>query len=369
MLAVHYFDGLSARAQAAQLAVMGDQLVINLPAGQRVQVPLSAVQWPERTRQGRRMAQLPGGASLQALDVLVWDAWVTEHVKADSWLVRSQQSWRGVAAAAVLLVAAVAGLYIGGLPLAARGTLAVVPLSVDVLIGEQVLASLDGQMLQPSELPQTDQARIRAAFTQMVARAYPSKPPAWQLEFRNGTRARPKPAGDAPTSTEPARSPLGANAFALPGGTLVLTDELVRLVNDDQVVLGVLGHELGHVRHRHGMRQLIQVSAIGAMASAVFGDYASLLATLPVLAAGMAYSRDAEREADDEAIAVLRASGISPLVMVKLFTALRADAQRASDSPGARDTSGGLLGIAFSSHPSDAERTQRFEKAAGLRPP
>lgn len=374
VLAAHYFDGLSARAQHAEVTVVGDQLVINLPAGHRVQVPLCAVQWPERTRQGRRMAPLPGGASLQARDVPSWDAWVAEHVKSDSLLVRAQQSWRGVAVAAVLLVTAVAGLYVWGLPLAARGTLALMPLSVDEVIGQQVLTSLEGQMLHPSDLPQADQARIRAAFGQMVQRAYPRNPPAWRLEFRRGSEPKPRPTGNAPPTQQPqssetARSTLGANAFALPGGTLVLTDELVRLVNDDQVVLGVLGHEMGHVRHRHGMRQLIQVSAIGAMASAVFGDYASLLATLPVLAAGMAYSRDAEREADDEAIAVLRASGISPLVMVKLFTALRADAQRATDSKDARDTSGDLLGIAFSSHPSDTERTQRFEQAAGARPP
>ena len=64
------------------------------------------------------------------------------------------------------------------------------------------------------------------------------------------------------------KSRIGPNAFALPGGSIVITDELVALVDGDAaVVTGVLGHELGHVRHRDGMRMLLQASAVGVLAS------------------------------------------------------------------------------------------------------
>lgn len=50
---------------------------------------------------------------------------------------------------------------------------------------------------------------------------------------------------------------IGANAFALPDGTLVVTDELVELAGDnDDEVLAVLAHELGHIHERHGLRLL-----------------------------------------------------------------------------------------------------------------
>jgi Zn-dependent protease with chaperone function len=354
-----------------QLSIAGDQLLMSVADGPVLRLALRTVQWPERTRHGSRIAQLPAGASLQALDTVSWDAWVSGQIATDSLLVRAQQSWRGVALASILLVVALAGLYLWGLPVAARGVLTLVPQSVDQLIGEQVLATLEGDALRPSQLPLADQARIRAAFAALVARAYPDSPPQWRLEFRASPVAPEskdsKPEGSAqspepPKKPPPRRSALGVNAFALPGGTMVVTDELVKLVNDDPVVLGVLAHEIGHVRHRHGMRQLIQISALGAIASAAFGDYASLLATLPVLAGGMAYSRNAEREADEEAIQVLQANGISPLVMVKFFTAVRQEAQLAGDKGNPGDS---LLGIAFSSHPQDTQRIQRFEKAAG----
>jgi Zn-dependent protease with chaperone function len=362
-LQVHYFDGRSARAQAAQLSVQDHQLVVSVAGEPAAHVALRAVQWPERTRHGSRIAQLPAGASLQALEPAAWDAWVGEHIAADSWLVRMQQSWRGVAVACVLLVTALVGLYVWGLPVAARGVLTLVPQSVDQAIGDQVLTTLEGQELHPSQLPPAEQARIRAAFAAMVNRAYPQDPPVWRLEFRAGLGPVVRKSDQSADSAQspPRRSALGANAFALLGGVMVVTDELVQLVNDDQVVLGVLGHEIGHVRYRHGMRQLIQITALGAIVSAAFGDYASLLATLPVVAGGMAYSRQAEREADEEAIRILQANGISPLVMVKLFAALRQEAE-SGDKGGRADT---LLGIAFSSHPSDTQRIERFEQAAG----
>src|SRR4030095_10063794 len=118
------------------------------------------------------------------------------------------------------------------------------------------------------------------------------------------------------------KSRIGPNAFALPGGTIILTDDLVKRVGADEAVLiGVLGHELGHLRHRHGMRMLIEVGALGAIASVLVGDFSTLLASMPVWLGQAAYSRDAEREADAEAVRVLRASGASPAVMVGFFEA------------------------------------------------
>lgn len=346
-LDVRFFDGRSSRPHAARLYVQGDLLLVAPPPGESfeaLRLPLARLRWPERTRHGGRLLQLPDGASVQALDVPAWDAWVAELGRTESWVVRAQQNWRGVALALALLLAASAALYQWGLPWVARGVTAAVPTSVDAMIGAEVLESIDQSLLAPSRLAPAEQERLRRAFARMVQAAHPDDAPAWKLEFR---RARDKR--------------LGPNALALPGGTIVLTDELVQLMpGDEDAVLGVLGHELGHVRLRHAMRQLVQASAVGFAVSIAFGDFGTLIGSAPVLLATLGYSRDAEREADAESVRLMRAAGISPRVVVGFFEAIerwRAEQKRAGLDDDA-------IGLAFSSHPATAERIAFFRDAA-----
>ncbi|WP_229425628.1 M48 family metallopeptidase [Massilia sp. Se16.2.3] len=120
---------------------------------------------------------------------------------------------------------------------------------------------------------------------------------------------------------------LGANAIALPGGTIVVSDLMVRLVvgkagefGDAQKaqLAGVLAHEIGHVRMRHGTRILAGSSLSAALAAALFGDF-STVGGLPAVFASMSYSRDMESEADEYAIALLRERGISTLPLADLL--------------------------------------------------
>src|SRR5205823_5133178 len=144
-----------------------------------------------------------------------------------------------------------------------------------------------------------------------------------------------------------------------------------------------LGHELGHLRHRHGMRMLVQAAAIGTLASLVIGDFNAMLAAAPALLAQAAYSRDAEREADAESVSVLRSSGRSPAVMVGFFE--RAEAWRRAgrpelsasapaaaasapvpkaSAPRSAHADPGALDVGIASHPTDAERIAFFRAAA-----
>jgi Zn-dependent protease with chaperone function len=308
------------------------------------------VQWPERQRHGARVAHFAphtGGGSLHGDDALSWDAFVRDLPPAararESWVVRVQQSWRGTFVAAALLVAVGVAGYLWGVPLAARGVLAVTPPEADAAVGRLALEGVEGRWLQPSKVAVADRERLASAFARLVEAAFPDPRtrPVYALRFH--------------------ASRIGPNAFALPGGTIVITDELLQLMQGrDDAVLGVLAHELGHVRARHGMRMLVQVSLIGAATSVALGDFSSVLAGVPALLGQMAYSRDAEREADAESVRLLRAAGLSPVVMVEFFE--RARAWR-SGPEGRRLGADADLGIAFSSHPADAERIAFFRDA------
>jgi Zn-dependent protease with chaperone function len=335
-----YFDGLIALPRPVRLHLTRGRLHIDGDGVSRV-VPLREVQWAERQRHGARAAHLSDGASLQAHDAAAWDAWREAAGLRDSLAVRLQQSWRGTLAAAFVLLLLGVGTYRWGLPMVARGLLTFVPPVADRRIGDAALGSIDGRWLMPSTLKSEQQRRIAAAFARAVERGYAADArPAYELQFR--------------------KSRLGPNAFALPGGTIVLTDEMVRLLDGhDEVLLGVLGHELGHARQRHSMRLFVQSALLGAAAGVAFGDFSGLLAGAPALLGTLDYSRDFERQADDEAVRLLRANGLSPALMIELFEALQRHRQASKDDPGLR------VGIALSSHPADEERMRRFREAAG----
>jgi Zn-dependent protease with chaperone function len=213
-------------------------------------------------------------------------------------------------------------------PVAAEAIARRIPVETEAALGRQTLEGMEEFLLQPSQLPEARQAGLRAKFDQMVRAAGAATP--YRLEFR-------------------ASPVIGANAFALPAGIIVMTDGLVKSSVDDAEVLGVLAHELGHVHHRHTMRRLLEGSAIVLIIAAVTGDVASassLAAGAPAALLQMKYSRDNEREADHYAIDMMRAAGLDPRHLAALLQRIEAQAPERF----------GAVPDFLSSHPSTEER-------------
>jgi Zn-dependent protease with chaperone function len=341
-LAADYFDGQSAQAHPVQLQLLLGVLHISGEAI-ALQVPARQVSWPERQRHGARQAYLPGHGMLVGPDAQAWDAWAAASGVRQSLMVHWMQSWRGVMLATVMMVALIAITWVWGVPLAARGVVAMIPPAVDAKLGEGALEQIEQQWLKPSAIPAESQAALRARFDIAARKAWADHAlgraplPPYQLVFR-GTPEHG----------------IGANAFALPGGTIIVTDDMVKLLDDrPDVLMGVLGHELGHLRHRHGMRMLVQATALAGISSLVVGDFSALLAAAPVLLGQAAYSRDAEFEADQDAAHLMRTNGTSPEAFAVLFERMRA--QRKDKG---KTGSGPLIGLA--SHPPDEERVKRM---------
>jgi predicted Zn-dependent protease len=252
----------------------------------------------------------------------------------ESATVRWMQSWRHVAASLAVLVLLIAAGWRWGVPLAADATVLLMSPETEQRLGEGALAELDKQWLKPSALSAAEQQAISQRFAEALARTQDrlGPPPPYRLNFRAAHKA------------------IGPNAFALPGGDIVLTDALVKLLADTpDALVGVLGHELGHLRHRHGLRQVVQAGIVGAAAGLLVGDFSALLAAAPAVLAESAYSRDFEREADEEARQLLRAAGISPRVMTAFYE--RAEKAHPGQTP-----------IAIASHPATEERIRFFSE-------
>lgn len=154
------------------------------------------------------------------------------------------------------------------------------------------------------------------------------------------------------------------NAFAMPGGHVVLHSGLLLAADTPEEIAGVLAHEIAHVTQRHSIRNIISSAGLYLALSAVIGDVSGLLGVLADNSAFLLsrkFSRDFEREADEVGWDYLRASGIDPQGMIAFFKRMQAEQARLEEKmPGG----GGVtkaLEIA-STHPATQERIDRLEK-------
>lgn len=97
------------------------------------------------------------------------------------------------------------------------------------------------------------------------------------------------------------------NAFALPGGSIVLTTGLLEVVKGEAGLAMVIGHELGHHHHRHVLQKLGRQMFVLVPAMAISGDTARWVGSFLNLLEGK-YGRDQEREADREGLELLYAA-------------------------------------------------------------
>jgi len=148
---------------------------------------------------------------------------------------------------------------------------------------------------------------------------------------------------------------LGANAFALPSGEVVVTDQLVELAKKDDELVAVLAHEIGHLRQRHGLRRLLQDSATVLLIAAVTGDLTSIVSlasALPAILLQAKYSRDFEREADEFALDYMKRHDVPPESFGAILLRMEARRGAAADIPDY-----------LSTHPATRERAERSRVA------
>jgi predicted Zn-dependent protease len=121
------------------------------------------------------------------------------------------------------------------------------------------------------------------------------------------------------------------NAFAVPGGYVYITQGLLYRMSNEAQVAGVLGHEAGHIAHRHSVQQIQRAQGAQAVATGAgvigeifgvggVGDVAGIVASLSL----MKYGRDQEKEADMSGLKYMTAAGYNPEGMVQTMEVLQA---------------------------------------------
>ena len=342
-----YYDGRSATRreviislQGGDLLVRGEGIEARWPAGSvRVSPPLGSLNRSLRMPDGS-VCEVAATADLQAQLGL-----------GERRLARLLGSWERslpLALGALLLTALlVVGLVKYGIPLMAREVAYAVPPATEKALGREALEMLDRIVFTPSRLPERRRREIDTLFRGMVP-DLPGKR-SYRLEFRSGNR-------------------VGANAFALPSGIIIVTDGLEKLARNNDELMGVLAHETAHVRRRHALRHVLQNSASSLVIVLITGDVlsiSSLSATLPTFLIDASYSRDFEREADDDAVAFLDKRGIPRKSYADMLTRLQMEQDKQGDQGKKERYEVTSPADWFSTHPDTEERVKRIRGKRG----
>ncbi len=144
-----------------------------------------------------------------------------------------------------------------------------------------------------------------------------------------------------------------ANAFAVPGGSIVVHRGLIERAASAEELASVLAHEVQHIEQRHSLQGMIHALGWASVLTVALGDASAMIGVLVHQAGTLSFGRELERAADLAGVQALHRAGIDPTGMVSFFRRLE------------RTAPAGLSWL--SSHPGIDERIADLERAiAGL---
>jgi predicted Zn-dependent protease len=331
----YYLDGRTALRHRATIRLMRTGLEITPEGGTPLWWPYHEIRQAQGFHEGEEVRLEKGDGIPEAL--LVSDpAFLTALRRMTPELAtRFHDPARRHVRAKLTLIAAFAvlgitvGLYFWGIPAMAGLVASRVPVSWEEHLGESVVEQLappSGRCVDPIRL------RTIEEIVTILTGTVPDSPYTFRVIVVNNS---------------------AVNAFAAPGGYIVLFRGLIEQTQAAEELAGVLGHEVQHIIRRHATRMLIQHASTGLLLAAVTGSASDPSAfgleaarTLGVLR----YSRGHEEEADAEGLRMLIAAGIDPNGMIRIFELL---AESGAGTPE-------FLKY-VSTHPSTAERIERLK--------
>ena len=314
MIAGTYFDGKTSRAHRANLTAAGGRAEIRLADNNEVMYSgrLDGLRISSRLANTQRSIRFDSNQLFMTQDNRAIDDLLRQHGSQRGLVHRLEARLLVAVGAAVgtLLIAAFTFVY--AIPFLAGAIADRAPQRSVNAMGARWTNILDAIILDESELSQEERERVIRLSTPFLAE---HRDLGAHLHFRTG---------------------IGPNALALLNGSIILTDELITMASNEELI-AVLLHELGHLKHRHLLKQVLQQSTIALIVVVATGDVgtASELLGATTILASLAYSRDFEREADVYALEGLLNAGIDPSNLGSILdrlTSLRPRVRQAPDA-------------------------------------
>ncbi len=206
----------------------------------------------------------------------------------------------------------------------------------DIKLGQQVKAEIAAN---PSEYPLLDEAKYPEAHTYL--RGIVSKILAADKVFYKDKFA---------WETYIIENDEVINAFCVPGGYMYVYTGLIKYMQSEDELAGVMGHEMAHADRRHSTDQMTKQYGIDLLLGVVLGSSQGTLSTIASNMLQLKYSRDAEREADKFGVTYLCPTDYKADGFANFFDKLATDGQN-----------NGKVSVFFSTHPSPDERVKNIK--------
>jgi Zn-dependent protease with chaperone function len=252
----------------------------------------------EQIQVAEKLASVPREISLYDLGLVVVDS--TPAV--DTWLasngIQNKVSKLESSKSTVLFCAVLIPIFLYGffkylIPSSAILFAEYVPESLVNIASKHTLSALDSSILSDTSLDNETQNNYQNMWHDIISKI--DVPTQFNIQFRQSET-------------------MGANAFALPNGTIVITDELVELIGDNHDLLtAILLHEIGHVEHKHSMRLVSETLATSIAVNYFFADLGGLVEFFAGVSNTIVqnqFSQKLEWEADNYSLSKLDELGI-----------------------------------------------------------
>jgi len=269
---------------------------------------------------------------------------------------------------AFVLVTVIAVIIFGwmfvqyGIPYFSKEIANILPEEASQYMGQGVLEAMDKSWFEKSQLSENKQNELRQLFSRLLENIEDSDH--YKLEFRLGGKIQ-------------------ANAFALPNGTIVFTDELINLAENNLEIASIMLHEIGHLKHHHSLRSTIQQFSLAMFVMVITGDVSassSIITAIPIMLVESGFSQDMETEADTFSLNYMANNNINPnyfaVIMEKLEASYLPEYSECKEKAKGAEASLKCIKDAvlvnknksssdimnyFSTHPSSVERIARFK--------
>ena len=326
------YDGYSSKEHHVTIEFTPQREVIIASHG--IELMLDEVRIESRLGNTPRVLSFPNGIRCKSKENEKIDQLLRDFGLTKSKAYKIESSWGLTVGSVLITVGFIWFLLTTGANFTANTLASVLPESTLSEVSDITMDQLEEHYLNPTKLSDRQEKIIQDHFDKLTQ---------GELGYKLHFRSSPE---------------MGPNAFALPSGDIVLTDQLVALSRDNEFrdILGVLAHEKGHVVEKHSLRMAIKTGIAGVIVGYVAGDVSVIATTIPTILINSSYSREFEREADAHAVKELEKMGISTKYMARLFEVL---AKKAGDS----EDNSSIMGM-VASHPLTSERIEYFNSYA-----
>ena len=335
----YYLDGKTAERKGVVVGVEITGLAIDLPGGGRLSWPYGEIRLNRDSSDAGQIRLEKGGPIPETL-VVPREAFFAalkrifpgRRLPFHDFAPRSKRLVSALFAG-LGTVGIITSLYLWGIPLLSTWATSRVPVSWEEGLGRSVVESLAPV---PARCSNPGPALFLQEIVDTLSASLPNQPYRFQIIVM-----------DVPE----------VNAFAAPGGSIVIFRGLLEKVQTTEELAGILSHEMQHILHRHSTRMLMEHASLGLLLAVVMGDANSAMKIGKEgagLLGALHYGRQFEEQADAEGMRLILTAGIDPAGMISFFEMIQKEDGKTTAIP-----------AYFSTHPSPESRFERLKILAG----